>query len=96
MNKIKGVKQFSTIVAVAAVVSAGSVSVVSAHSIQACVYDVYDFCGNDQSCIKSGQKACVSHKHPGRTPPDAPDPSFSADPGSQPSGNVGVNRLRQH
>jgi hypothetical protein len=52
---------------------------VSAHSTNACVIDVYDFCGADHDCRISGALACQNH-HQGGTPPPPPDPAYSATP----------------
>jgi hypothetical protein len=71
----------------AAFVSSTTVTTpVSAHSTNACVIDVYDFCGSDHDCRISGALACQNH-HSGGTPPPAPDPTYSAPNGGQSFGN---------
>ena len=69
-----------TLIAFAAFASFPTVTTpVSAHSTNACVIDVYDFCGADKPCRISGALACQNH-HQGGTPPPPPDPAYSGTP----------------
>ena len=62
---------------------AGYSTLASAHSVDACITDVFNFCGSDSACRHKGSVACFSHGHPGGSVPSAPDPqnTFTVDPG---------------
>jgi hypothetical protein len=85
MTNFNQLKQSAKAAAIAASVLAGSTTLASAHSVDACMWDVIEFCGSDQACRQSGFKGCQGHghQHPGNPPPPAPDSTFSNDPGWQ-------------
>jgi hypothetical protein len=68
---------------IAVALTAGYTTLASAHSVDACITDVYNFCGSDSACRHQGSVACLSHGHPGGSVPPPPDPAntFSTDPG---------------
>ena len=76
--------------ALAAAMMTGSITIASAHSIDACIDDVREFCdtvhgaGTPEAlaCRQQGAIQCPIHSHPGN-PPEQLDPNMSADPGHQ-------------
>ena len=69
-----------TLVAFAAAFASSTFNTpVSAHSVNDCTKDAYDFCGSDHDCRISGALACLYH-HQGGTPPPPPDPAYTGTP----------------
>ena len=95
MTNFNHLKQSAKVAAIAVSLTAGYATLASAHSIDACINAVYDFCGSDQACIQSGSTACIHHGHPGGNPPPPPDPYFSADPGHQFNKTFKFKKLRR-
>jgi len=56
MTNSNQLKQSAKAAAIAASVLAGSTTLASAHSVDACMWDVIEFCGSDQACRQSGFK----------------------------------------
>ena len=83
-------KHFVMASALAAAIITGPTSSTSAHSIDACIDDVREFCdtvhgaGTPEAlaCRQQGAIQCPIHRHPGN-PPEQLDPNISADPGHQ-------------
>jgi hypothetical protein len=86
---IEHLKHSASVGVIAVSMLAGYPTIASAHSVEACINDVYDFCGNnDHDCIHSGSQACLHHSHPGGRVPDPPDPVMSTDPGRKPNQQI--------
>ena len=86
-----------TLIAFAAafVSSETAVTPASAHSDNACVQDVYDFCGaSDKPCRIAGALACQNHHASGGTPPPPPDAAYSAPSSGGPSYSIGTPKLK--
>ena len=62
----------ATAAALSAFFGAADTTPASAHSFNACVQDIMEFCRADHSdpaarhaCIQNGAKPCIRHRHPG-------------------------------
>ena len=83
MTILTRLQRYAQLAAGVSALLAGAATLVSAHSIEDCAWDVSEFCGSDQACRQSGIHACWTHRHPGGSVPPAPDPqgTFDSDPG---------------
>ena len=81
---------------VAAIVwSAAAGMPVFAHSDNACISDVHDFCGDsDLRCKKAGRLACLHHHASGGTPPPPPDPAYTGGSNAGPSFSISGPSLK--
>ena len=74
MTSLNSVLQSAKVAVIAVSLIVSCSTFANAHSVDACIDDVWDFCGSDSACRTSGSKACFSHGHPGGSVPPAPDP----------------------
>jgi hypothetical protein len=100
MTNFNHLKQSAKVAVIAASLIAGYTTLVSAHSLDACLDAVYDFCeaahgdpAARHACIVTGSAGCAHHSHPGGSA--APDPAFSATPKPQYNKNFKFNNLQR-
>ena len=90
MTRRNHLSQLATAAALSVFFGAADSTPASAHSVNACVQDIMEFChaahgdaAARHACIQNGAKPCIHHRHPGSAPPAPPDPVVSANPGRQ-------------
>ena len=91
MTRLTSLSRIATAAALAAFFGAGTTAPASAHSINACLADVADFCNTAHgagsaaalNCIHTGQIGCPIHSHQGSSPGHPIDPNMTATPGHQ-------------
>lgn len=82
---MKSLQYIGSLIAVAGSFAVSNATPSSAHSFDACMTDVFNFCGSDAACRTKGSRACITHGHPGGSVPAPPDPqnTFNSDTGWQ-------------
>lgn len=101
MTSSINLKQSARLAVLAVSLIVGSTTLVSAHSVDACVTDIIIFCetahgdaAERHACIVAGTAGCPNHPHSGPVPP-APDPNFSANPKGGVNVNPDLKKLQQ-